>query len=386
MGRSLYFPFGTQTIYPNQYILLHGLPASRKSTAVNVGTALLNKANYKRFAPSRMSRESFVKEMYELNKPERLGYDIADLLDMEADYPHELTVHAPEFIDFIGQNDNDYIMLLTQLWDNLDKYSNPKVTRGTVELIKPTVNLLGASTAKSTSMAFPSTAMDSGALSRYIIIHSDPSPKEILIPSTPTKDEERAIVTRLEDIKTHVKGPAILSAEAKEILSYIYSNSRKHSPADPRLLYYHGRRQAHLLKLSMIVAATRTDVTIEGHDILLANTLLAVAEHTMSRALGNFGRSRQSTITHDMVEWIREKGVPVKMLDIYKQFSRDFSSEREFQDIMTDLQSARRLIPVKDDNRDLLGLTVKDDPFPAWQKDIIIVEELTAHERDIIGF
>lgn len=308
---------------------------------------------------------------------------LADMLDMEVDYPYEMTVHAGEFLDFIGQHDADYLSLFTTLWDTPAEYDNPKMNGKPVKLIKPTVNMLGASTPKNMSLAFPSSAMDTGNLSRMIFVYADPVPKSqrILNPEIPSEEATQVILKRLEDI-SKLKGAMSVTKMANEVMEYIYKTADDHP--DPRLQYYSGRRGTHLWKLAMVCAATRNDLEITDWDVLQANSILAVAEHTMSRALGNFGRSKQSAVTHDLVEWVRNQGVAVKIPEVYRQFNRDFSSESEFQAVMQDLQAARRLVPLEANGVNI-GLTTRDVPFPEWQVDILCKQALLPSELDIIG-
>ena len=108
LGRSVYVSTSIIPIYPNNYVLLMGPPAARKSTALKYARNLLKKAGYKRMAPERMSRQAFINEMHAINQPEALGLGLEDILDMETDYPYEMSIAASEFVDFIGQHDKDY--------------------------------------------------------------------------------------------------------------------------------------------------------------------------------------------------------------------------------------------------------------------------------------
>lgn len=374
---------GHHKIYPTQYILLHGLPATRKTSAITIGTNLLKAAGYKRFAPSRMSRQAFAMEMYAMNQPEHLGLDLADMLSLETDYPYEMTAHAGEFLDFIGQHDLDYLSLLTTLWDNPDEYDNPKANGKAVRLHRPTVNLLGASTPKNMSIAFPATAMDTGNLSRMIFVYADPVPKSarMLTPEAPSSEAAKKVTQRLIDIGK-LKGEVTITKDAEEIMNYIYMTADDHP--DPRLQYYSGRRVTHLWKLAMISAAMRNSLEISEYDVISSNSYLAVAEHTMSSALGNFGRSRQSAITHDIVEWLRAQGIPLSRAAIYRNFSRDFSGEQEFQAVMDDLTNAGWIVHLSADGKSL-GYTTMEQPFPKWLNGLVAPHVLTQAERDIAG-
>lgn len=327
-----------------------------------------------------MSRQAFINEMHAINQPEALGMKVEDILDMEIDYPYEMAIIAGEFIDFIGQHDNDYLMLLTTLWDNEPEYKNPKVSKNNITVIKPTINLIGAATPQNLQLAFPVGSMNTGTLSRFLFIHGTPTNKRILIPKQPLKDSELILTKALIEIgKMH--GEMLITPQAEEVLHWIYDKSP--GLEDQRFVYYNGRRLTHLLKLCMTCAAMDLRMEITERDVLTANTILGMTEHHMPTALGDFGRSRQSATMHAIMEWIRSQSKPIGIMEIFKQFSTDFGSEREFQSCMQDLENSGRLIPISLDNK-YLGLMAKERKFASWLQDIMLPEILTRQEKDSI--
>lgn len=387
LGRDYYLPFGHENIYPNQYILLQGLPGVRKSTALKIGTKLLKKAGYTRFAPDRMSRQAFLEEMHRMNQPENMGMKLEDMLDLDlnmSELVYQMAIHATEFIDFIGQHDTDYLMLLTRLWDNEDEYANPKISKTSVKVMSPTVNMLAANTPENLNRAFPANTMDTGTLSRIIFVYSPPTGKHILIPSQPDPKLEFVVLDRLKEIQDKVKGPATLTEGAYKALDHIYRTFSRFPLQDPRFAYYNGRRQTHLMKLLLVVSAMRCSTVIEQDDVLLANTILTMTEHGMPKALGHFGRSRHSLLINDMLEWIRAKGELVNTPELYTRFISDVGSETEFQRIVNDLANSGKISWVKE-GAHLLGMQVVDEPFPKWASQIVQVNALTKQERSLIG-
>lgn len=369
------------------YILLQGKPAARKSTMMKIGTELLKETGFRKFAPERMSRQAFICEMHAMNQ---LSLDISEdldaLLDMNVsgDYTYEMTIHASEFVDFIGQNDKDYLMLLTNLWDNPAKYANPKLSKVAVEVNKPCVNMIGCNTPENLNAAFPDSTLGTGTLSRFLFVHCPVTGNKVLFPSMPDKELKTKLINHLKDIKTTVKGPAKLTDEAKEVLQYIYENQKPID--DPRFSYYYGRRLTHLFKLCLVISAMDLRTTITGEDVLLANTILGATEYFMPEALGHFGRSRQSTTVHELIGWIRDQVKPVTYQDIFKQFVSSFNSERDFQSCIVDLQHAGKIVPLnKPGTKEFLGFIVKDAPVPKWLATIMQPELLTRQERSFLG-
>src|SRR3990167_2294095 len=168
VGREVFLPFGHRMIYPNQYILLMGVPGSRKSSAIGIAKDIMGMADYKTFAKDKSSKERLFLDM--IRKPDLENVDLESLV---LDSPSEVFIANGEFLDFIGQGDMGFLTALTNLWDNLPFYEHPKLHGKSVYIHKPTVNILGGATVKGLGMAIPPEALGTGILSRLLLIHSD---------------------------------------------------------------------------------------------------------------------------------------------------------------------------------------------------------------------
>lgn len=365
------------------YIMLQGLPGVRKSTAINIGTKLLKAAGYNKFASNRMSRQMFLEELYTINQVDVDKMTFEEILEIKDDRAYEVSIHASEFLDFIGQGDKDYLMLITSLWDNLPEYKNPKITSKSIVVNKPTVNFLGGNTPAGLNAAFPAETIDSGTLSRFIFIHAAANGRKILIPTAPDKEKAIALVEHLRSIKETIRGPATVTDDALAALKVIYEDAQPLD--DPRFNYYHSRRLTHILKLCLVVSAARLSTTITGEDVLIANTMLGAAEYSMPKALGHFGRNKNSAVIHNMLEYIEETGRPVPPKELYEKFCADFARETDFASTVIDLQNGSKLYPVRREDNTLIGLMVNEPSFPKWLQPMMMLNELTRQERATIG-
>ncbi|MCF6237396.1 MAG: DUF3987 domain-containing protein, partial [Candidatus Marinimicrobia bacterium] len=57
LERDIHFNFGHFKLYPNIYIMLMGVPGTKKSSAIKIGAKLIKKAGYKTFAPRKVRQE-----------------------------------------------------------------------------------------------------------------------------------------------------------------------------------------------------------------------------------------------------------------------------------------------------------------------------------------
>lgn len=374
LGRSVWVPFGHSVIYPNQYIMLMGPPASKKGTAIGVCKRLLKSAGYTRFSADRTSKEAFLKGMkqFESDAPEA----IAELEALVLDAPSETYICAGEFVDFIGQGDTGFMMTLTNLWDNLDVYIHPKITGKDVRVDKPTVNMFGASTPTTFSLAFPPEAMGSGFLSRVLLIHSDGSGQKVPWPahSDPLKGE--LLKQRLLEIK-QLRGVMAFLPEAKDLTGEIY---KKMVPVeDSRFAHYMDRRHTHLIKLSIIMAASAGRMEITYTDVIRANTMLAGAEVRMNKALGEFGASKHAGGANVVLEVLRNKHLPMNSGDIWKHVYREITKMQELVEILENLKRSEKIQVVTVKGK--TGYLPLNKPAVQWDAKYIDSGWLTSQEQ-----
>lgn len=371
LGRQFYLPFGKGILYPNQFIMLMGTPGTRKGSAMNIGRDLLKAMGYTRFSASRTSLERFLIDMKQL--------DITPDTDIEAlalDSPSESYVFAGEFVDFIGPNDISFINLLTNLWDNLNEYKHPKIQGKSVEVYKPTVNLFGGSTPQTFSIAFPPEVIGTGFTSRLLLVHAEPTGKQIAWPAILDDLAQSQMVCHLRNIRDEISGEAVVDAKAKALAAEIYK-SEIHVD-DSRFAFYQQRRYTHLLKLAMIMAAANLSKVITEQHVLWANTMLAAAENKMPKALGEFGKSRYSEVSNEILQWMSRKAKPVSVGDIFKAVSRSVKNVPELTDVLANLKAADKIQVVNVAGK--TGYMTKHTEAPTWKASFLDNNWLTSEE------
>jgi len=341
LSRNVHIPFGHSCIYPNQYIMLMGSPGTRKGTAINPAKHLATLAGYQAFSKNRTSLERFLIDM-KAKDPELdlSGSFETDLMNLSLDSIDETWACIGEFVDFTGQNNMDFIILLTNLWDNLPKYEHPKIQGKSVLVHKPTINILGGSTAQNWNLACPPEAGGSGFLSRLIFIHSEPTGSQITFPPTPSKEKEELLVSILKEIMK-LRGEVTIHPDARSLCDRLYKEAIH--VTDPRFTYYSTRRFTHLLKLATVVAASDLRTEIIASDLVMANTALAQAEKFMPKALGEFGNSRYSHVSNIIMEALNRSFKPIAHNDLWRIVCNDLNKQGELMDVMNNLRSAGKV-------------------------------------------
>lgn len=334
--RDVYYPFGHGKIYPNFYVMLMGSPGTRKGTAIGISENLLRATGFNRFAPDRLSKERFLMEM----KPRDLDGLDSDLESITLDNPSEIYAIADEFGDFVGQGGMEFMTMLTKLWDNKDRYTHPKIHGKSVEVDRPTVSILAGNTPQGLVLTVPAEALGNGFLSRVIFVHSEPTSIKITFPDPVAQELKLNLLSRLKEIKDLHKGEMTRTSEAAELLERMYKEYR-HAD-DQRFKSYGTRRFTHLLKLCIILAISdgRTDITRE--DTLNANTLLYYTELRMPKALGEYGKSKNSDANSIILDILNTSHKPLSITELYKIASNDLSM-RDLPEIVKGLLVAEKI-------------------------------------------
>lgn len=351
LGKRFYIRHGHSRINANMYVMLMGAAGTRKSTAIKVASKILKKAGYSTFSASKTSKEQFLADLAKTGMPEEGDADEQDsLLDLnlwgtdggESSMGScELFVNADEFNDFVGNGNIEFLSLLGNLWDIEGDYRHSKLTSKSVFVKDPCVSILAGNTATGFSLAFPKEAIGQGIFSRLLLIHGESTGKRIAFPTAPSEQATAALIQCLLQIRAIATGEAELSEEAKALLEYIYN---EWSPInDVRFESYCNRRFTHLLKLCLIHCAARKSKTVEPQDVVLSNTVLTHAEHSMSRALGEFGAAAKSDVTNKVMTLLTNAINPMEFRDIFKHVSNDVSSIQDLRTIMENLQHADKI-------------------------------------------
>lgn len=357
LERNIYLPFGPSTIYPNQYAILLGPPAARKSTAISALGELLTECGYKNFSSDRTSKEKFIQDMSEGFKvsDELDDLNLDDEIDLESIFNKKakadacnVFIKASELQDFMGQSNSDLISWLSNIWDNPAYYDN-RVKNGKSDRInKPTINMLGGATGATFKKIFPLDILEQGMLSRMLLIHGEGARKKIAFPKPLDKQMQSRLVKELIKIQDKVKGEVTLSDKAKNALEEIY-NTWEGIP-DSRFSTYTGRRFTHLLKLCMVNAAMNLSLEISYEDVILANTILSYTENFMPQALGEFGTTELGKVTDTVFRIIKgSQSKGISFTDIVKKVKGEVADKTKIAVALDNLKSLGKIDNVQDD-------------------------------------
>ena len=354
LGRNFYVQHGHWDIYPNLYTMFIGSPGSRKDTAIKLARKILIGAGYETFSADKTSKEKFLVDLdgthTEHNGSDNKAFDKTTAenlwgIDNDADStPREMFIVAGEFNDFIGRHNFEFISLLGTLWDYEGTYRSKIKGGKDVVVPSPTINLLGGNTPQNFALAFPPEILGQGFLSRLILIYGEQSDRRITFPKQPDPHETERLIAYFKQLQLRIRGKAVVTGKAASILDEIYQSWT--DLEDVRFKHYSTRRFTQLLKLSLVVSASRLSLEIADHDVVRANTILAASEHKMPAALGEFGKGKNSDTAQIILELLTTADQPMSAKDIWRVVSKDFNKLSDLGILLQGMVEAEKLVHV----------------------------------------
>lgn len=363
LGRRCWFPFGTQRLYPNMYVLLVGPPAVRKSTAMRIIEKRLRASTGLRFAPDDTGgqRQGLIRSL-ENKEPEDDGIKLdknlmkglADdmLVTDQMDLIRNATVHLTdprdkhvvaayqsEFAALVGHPDIPFLTFLVKIYDGEDyKYVLKKEES---ELHEPLFSILACTQPDTLAKIMPEAALGQGFTSRILFVFGNKKHKFIEAPKELDQAKEKRIDDLFSFLFNRFEGEFRVTKAAQELLSKAYKAGSTIS--DPRFIYYAERRDSHLRKMAMALAASRKSLTIEVEDIADALFILEETEKLMPEALGEFGMSPLSVAKQKALDFLRSANEPVSSDIMWAVLSRDVK-KNDFMQIMHDLRNTSKIV------------------------------------------
>lgn len=342
-------------IYPNLYVMMIGKPGTGKGTSAYILKEILNAASFSKYAPDRTTKEKFLLDLeqgFEFSHTSSAGTDgtldsyFSSAGESEPRLCSDVLILAEEFNDFMGSDNIDFITLLTALWSYSGTYRQRIKTGRSVAIPRPCINLFGGNTHEGFAMAFPSKLLGQGFLARFILVYGSISgTEEIAFPKSPRVGGAGLLGGKLLEIQRDLTGEIPFSQSgrvgAEQVIRYYKG------PEDGRFENYRTRRFVQFLKLCICFAASSGEKEVSERTVVRANTLLYATEGEMGKALGEFGKSRNSETANKIMQFLYAAHHPVSVKQLMKLTSNDVNKPSELSDILANLLGAEKIQFVK---------------------------------------
>lgn len=321
---------------PNFYIIFVGPPGIvTKSTSLSLGYDLLKEVPGVHFGPDSMTWQGLGKRF--TTATEYVRYPTAanpnNVILMSP-----LTCSVSELGTFLKPDDRSMISFLTDVWDGKERPFDHgiKMEGGDLKLENAWLNVIGATTPDWMRDNFPVSMLSQGIGSRIVFVYGETKRHLTAYPSRkPLAQTHFSFQKKLIEDLTHIAtlvGPYELTDEAYKWGEAWYDkhhSSRDVHLASGRYAGYLGRKQTHMHKLAMVLAAAqRDDLLIEKSDLEEAETILVSAEHSMIKVFESVGVVDEAKHVAEIVAFVRAyKWLSSK--DLYR-LCYNIMSEKDF--------------------------------------------------------
>lgn len=303
LRRKCRLEWGMLTFYPNMYIVLVGPSGSRKGTAMDPGYDILCEIPDIRVAAEATTREALIRALKEAN------YNEVDINTGAMEMHSSLTIWSQELTVFMGYHNRQLMADMCDWYDCRRRWKYETKHQGTDDIIGVWVNVHAATTPDLIQSSIPLDAIGGGLTSRMMLVYEPGKGKVSPYPEK-TADMlalEQQLILDLSHIN-QMRGPFRYTEGFFDLWHEWYPAQDGNPPFnDDKFSGYFERRPTHVMKLSMIQAASRKDciksgeMVIDKGDLENAINLLERTEHKMPTVFSGVGKSNISDLMPKMI-------------------------------------------------------------------------------------
>lgn len=248
----------------------------------------------------------------------------------------------PELGTFLKMEDAALVDVLISMWDGqLETWGHKTKSSGNIEIKNPWLNLIGCTTPTWMSQHFSEAAIGGGLTSRIMFVYGESKRHLVAYPDEHENDAnyysyKKRLVADLQEIAM-LSGPYNIDKEARQWGREWYEklwSSRPIDMANDRYSPYISRKQTHMHKLAMVLAASqRSEMVIKREDLVQADKLLTSIEPHMIKVFESVGVIDQSRHIASILAYVKA----YKWIDVNQLYGMLMNNipQREFKEAIT---------------------------------------------------
>lgn len=321
---------------PNFYIILVG-PAGvvTKSTTIGLGTRLLRQVEGVHFGPESMTWQGLGQSFA----------DAAEYIEYLEDGEQKkvaqasITCSISELGTFLRPDDPPMMSFLTRMWDGQkDIFEHKTVASSQIRVENPWLNIISATTPEWLRNNFPKALIGEGLTSRIIFVYADQKRHLVAYPSRRVvpgnfHEIERKLVEDLQHIAT-LSGPYELDNHAEAWGQAWYEkhhNGRSSHMVSDRYSGYIARKQTHLHKMAIVLAAAKRDeLVLLKEDLIEAEEHLLEAEKSMIKVFESLGVVDEAKTVAEVLHFIRVLQ-RISIDDLWRSYCMNVMSKKDYE-------------------------------------------------------
>lgn len=317
---------------PNFFIMLVAPPGVvAKSTTAEMALALLREVPGIKFGPDIVTWPALVSAFAAASESFQHGEDWIPM--------SPITMVSSEFGNLLDPSDKGMVNLFIDLWDGRKKLDKQTKMSGDDLVEAPWANMIACTTPNWISDNMSNAMIGGGFMSRCVCLYTERKFKTVAYPGRmiPPDIEEtrRKLIHDLEHIAVHLCGEYAIDEEAYAWGTQWYDQMWIDADyTNEQMSAYRSRKQTHVHKLAMILAASQRDeLHITLLDLKTAESMLSAIEADMPKIFSHIGRTKDSLQAERFIDLIRRKGkVPYE--EAYKSVHVYFPDFKDFEGIL----------------------------------------------------
>ena len=308
LERKVWIDQGFFEWLPNFYIIFVSPPGIvSKSTTASIGMSMLSRIPSVRFGPQSLTWQALTKSMSDNVRSIELPGDV--IMPMSA-----VTIAASELGSLIDMKDRAMIDVLVDLWDGKKgAWQRATKTAGEDKILNPFINIIGCTTPAWIADNFGKYTLGGGFTSRTIFVYACEKRQLVAYPSQQVGGDFQQRVNRLvgdlERINS-LAGEYKITDDAfawgREWYEKVYTQYRNIDPYDTGQTSFVARKQTHLHKLAMVIAAARRDaLEIRVEDLQTADMAIQSIEIDLPEVFGRIAERDEVKDAVDIISVVR---------------------------------------------------------------------------------
>ena len=322
---------------PNFFIIFVAPPGVvSKSTTAGFAESFLKEIPGIKFGPDVVTWQSLVTSF--ANACETYEFE-------EEHYPMSpLNLCSSEFGNLIDFQNKEMVNLFIDLWDGRKSLRKDTKSSGCDIVEGPWINMLGCTTPNWIASNMHAGIVGGGFTARCVFVFADTKERFIAYPkyNFPEQREDtiRKLTQDLEHISVALCGEYELDKEARAWGEVWYEKHWKMVSSNWKeewLSVYLARKQTHLHKLAMILAASQRDqLVLTKADLELADVLLTATEAGYSKVFAHVGKTTDAVEVDKLLDYLRSMG-DVSYTQAFKILHNAFPQARDLEGAITGL-------------------------------------------------
>jgi hypothetical protein len=327
---------------PNFYIIFVAPPGiATKSTTMGIGKNLLSELNTIHFGPAAITWQTLLPILNDAT--ESVPMPDGSFYPMSC-----VSFFLSELGTFLDLQDRKMLDVLVDMWDgHKGTWQKGTVSRGIESVVNPWITIVAGVTPNWLSDNLPRVLIGGGFASRCIFVFGNekrnyiPFPKRVVQPAW-VKNLKADLVNDLAIIAS-LRGEFTLTEEAYECAGDWYVKYWKEATSmlmvDSDMTGYIARKQAHVLKLAMIISASQqSDLIITKDHFLTAVTILESIEKGLPAIFRKISTDVGQEMAEKVLLVVKEKG-KIEKTRLYQIFFHSMSAA-QFNEVIASALTA----------------------------------------------